>query len=77
MLIMGLYNMYEALGLTPTSEQSGCGGAHLYSQFIGVVSNRSEVQGYPRVHRKLQARVGIERPGLKINKHVSGCSEDS
>lgn len=72
MLIKCLHNTHEALGLTPTSEQSGCGGVHLYSKFIGVVNNKSEVQGHPRVHRKLQASMGIERPGRKINKQVNG-----
>lgn len=68
--------MLEALGLTPTTAQSGCGGAHLYSQAIEVGGSRSEVQGYPPVRRKLQASVGNEWPSLKINKHVSGCNKD-
>lgn len=44
MLIKSLYNIHEALSLTPTSDQSKCGGAHLYSQFIGAEGNRSRLR---------------------------------
>lgn len=47
MLIKSLYNIHEALSLTPTSEQSKCGGTHLYSQCIGAEGNRLEVQDHP------------------------------